>query len=115
MVITAKIKLQTTPAQFAALRATQLAFRDALNYVSQYAFTHGKMSNKEKLQKGTYQDLRTRFHLPSQTACSVSRHVELPIKGWGRRRNTTLHIADKDTPRNATKDWIRLLRMLFLR
>jgi len=33
-VITAKLKLQTTPEQFAALRATQLAYRDALNYVT---------------------------------------------------------------------------------
>jgi hypothetical protein len=27
--ISAKLQLQTTPAQFAALRATQLAYRDA--------------------------------------------------------------------------------------
>jgi hypothetical protein len=29
--ITAKLKLQTAPTQFAALRETQLAYRDALN------------------------------------------------------------------------------------
>src|SRR5207248_2202399 len=33
-IITAKLKLQTDHSQFAALRHTQLAYRDALNYVS---------------------------------------------------------------------------------
>ena len=52
-VLTAKLKLHTTSEQFAALRAMQLAYRDALNYVSQYAFAHHKMSNAVKLQDGT--------------------------------------------------------------
>src|SRR6476659_2621568 len=78
--ITAKLKLRTTPEQFAALRATQLAYRDALNYVSQYAFAHGKMSNKVKLQDGTYDEVRARFHLPSQMACSVPRQVGATYK-----------------------------------
>ena len=51
--LTAKRTLQTTPQQFRALRQTQLAYRDALNYVSRYAFAHGKMSNKVGLQDGT--------------------------------------------------------------
>ncbi len=38
-ILTAKLKLTTTPEQFAALRQTQLAYRDALNAVSQYAFS----------------------------------------------------------------------------
>jgi len=38
-----QLKLQTTPEQFRALRHTQLAYRDALNSVSRYAFAHGKM------------------------------------------------------------------------
>jgi predicted transposase len=53
-VIFAKLKLNTTPEQFAQLRATQLVYRDALNFVSKYAFEHGKMSNAVSLQKGTY-------------------------------------------------------------
>jgi hypothetical protein len=44
--LTAKLKLQTTPEQFRALHHTRLAYRDALNSVSRYAFAHGKMSNK---------------------------------------------------------------------
>jgi len=68
-VFTAKLKLQTTPAQFQALRATQLAYRDALNSVRRYAFAHGKMSNKVALQEGTYQEIRSRYELPAQMAC----------------------------------------------
>jgi putative transposase len=74
-VITAKLKLHTTPEQFAQLRAMQLAYQDALNFASDYAFAHGKMSNKVALQDGTYLEIRTRFHLPSQMACSVPRQV----------------------------------------
>src|SRR5260370_14378725 len=80
MVLTAKLKLHTTPAQFQALRATQLAYRDSLNFVSQYAFAHGKMSNRVALQDGTYDDIRSRFHLPSQIACSVPRQVGATYK-----------------------------------
>ena len=78
--ITAKLKLHTTPEEFAALRAMQLAYRDALNYVSRYAFAHGKKSNAVALQDGTYDDVRTRFHLPSQMACSVPRQVGATYK-----------------------------------
>ena len=74
-VLTAKLKLHTTPEQFHALRATQLASRDALNDVSRSAFAHGKMSNQEGLQDGTYQEIRSRFGLPAQMACSVPRQV----------------------------------------
>ncbi len=79
-VITAKLKLHTDPSQFKALRTTQLAYRDALNYVSQYAFEHGKTSNRVALQDGTYDEVRTRFHLPSQMACSVPRQVGATYK-----------------------------------
>jgi putative transposase len=90
-VITAKIKLHPTPEQFAKLRTTQLAYRDSLNYVSQYAYDHGKMSNKVKLQDGTYDEIRARFHLPSQMACSVPRQVGATYKGlWTKvKKNAT--------------------------
>ena len=79
-VITAKLKLHTTPSQFSALRVTQLAYRDSLNLVSRYAFEHGKMSNAVKLQDGTYTEIRARFHLPSQMTCSVPRQVGATYK-----------------------------------
>src|SRR3954453_15697499 len=92
---TAKIKLHTTPEQFAKLRTTQLAYRDSLNFVSQYAFKHGKMSNKVALQDGTYDDIRARFHLPSQMACSVPRQVGATYKAlWTKvKKNATARSA----------------------
>jgi IS605 OrfB family transposase len=78
--LTAKLKLHTTPDQFRALRQTQLAYRAALNYVSRYAFSHGKISNKVALQEGTYADIRTQFGLPAQMACSVPRQVGATYK-----------------------------------
>ncbi len=59
--IIAKLKLQTTSGQFQALRATQMAYRDALNAVSRYAFEHGKMSSNVPRQVGaTYKTLWTK-------------------------------------------------------
>ena len=83
--ITAKLQLQTTPEQFRALRQTQLAYRDALNAVSRYAFAHGKMSNQLGLQEATYLDIRSRFGLPAQMACNVPRQVGQPTGRSGRR------------------------------
>jgi IS605 OrfB family transposase len=85
--ITAKLKLQTTPDQFRALRQAQLAYRDALNHVSRYAFAHGKMSNQIGLQEATYLDIRTRFGLPAQMACNVPRQVGATYKAlWAKVR-----------------------------
>jgi IS605 OrfB family transposase len=79
--LVAKLKLHTTPEQFQALRRTQLAYRDALNYVSRYAFKHGKKSNQQWLQRETYAVIRSRFQLPSQMACNVPRQVGATYKG----------------------------------
>jgi putative transposase len=73
--LTAKLKLLTTPDQFRALRATQLAYRAALNYVSGYSFAHRKTSSRKRLQKATYDALRSQFGLPAQMACNVPRQV----------------------------------------
>src|SRR6266568_5518568 len=80
-IIAAKLKLITTPDQFAALRTTQLAYRDALNAVSSYAFEHGKTSSTVALHRGMYPELCARYHLPSQLACSVERQVAATYKG----------------------------------
>jgi IS605 OrfB family transposase len=80
-ILTAKLKLLATPEQQQLLRQTQLAYRDALNAVSRYAFAHGKTSNVSRLHKGMYAELRVRFGLPSQLACSVERQVAATYKG----------------------------------
>jgi putative transposase len=85
--LTAKLKLNTTREQFKQLRQTQLAYRDALNYVSRYAYAHGKMSNKVGLQDGTYAEIRARYHIPAQMACSIPRQVGATYKTlWTRAK-----------------------------
>jgi putative transposase len=97
-IITAKLKLLTTPDQFAALRAAQLAYRDALNTVSHYAFEHGKTSSTITLHKGMYAELRTHYHLPSQLACSVERQVAATYKGlWTKLKKNAEHRRKKIT------------------
>src|SRR5256712_1984171 len=89
--LTAKLKLKTTPEQFKALRQTQLAYRDALNSVSQYAFEHGKTSSGRALQKGCYDDIRLKFCLPAQMACNVPRQVGATYKGlWTKVKQNAL-------------------------
>ncbi|MGO8946759.1 MAG: RNA-guided endonuclease InsQ/TnpB family protein [Ktedonobacterales bacterium] len=78
--LTAKLKLTTSPEQFQVLRTTQLAYRDALNLVSAYAFAHGKTSNQQRLQRETYAQVRSRFGLPAQMACNVPRQVGATYK-----------------------------------
>src|SRR6266516_1117426 len=79
-IITAKLKLQTDPAQFQGLRATQLAYRDALNYVSRYSFEHGKISNQIRLRDETYYEIRALYKLPAQMATNVPRQVGATYK-----------------------------------
>jgi IS605 OrfB family transposase len=84
---TAKLKLLTTTDQFAALRATQLAYRDALNLVSQYSFAHGKTSSCLRLHRALYSTIRDECTLPAQIACSAFRQVGATYKGmWTRAR-----------------------------
>jgi putative transposase len=91
-ILSAKLKLQTTPEQFAALRAIQLAYRDSLNAVSRYAFTTEKISNAKELHNGMYHEIRTRFGLPSQMACTVSRQVGATYKAlWTKLKQNAAH------------------------
>ena len=62
------------------MRTTQLAYRDALNSVSRYAFAHGKTSNQMRLQRETYVDIRATYGLPAQMACNVPRQVGATYK-----------------------------------
>jgi len=97
-IITAKLKLTTTKEQFEALHQTQLAYRDALNAVSRYAFSQGKTSNVTRLHKGMYSELRVQYHLPSQLACSVERQVSATYKGlWTKLKKNVEHRRKKIT------------------
>ncbi|HZS79113.1 MAG TPA: transposase [Ktedonobacteraceae bacterium] len=97
-IITAELKLIPTKEQFEALRQTQLAYRDALNAVSRYAFSCDKTSNVTRLHKGMYTELRARYHLPSQLACSVERQVAATYKGlWTKLLKNAAHRRAKIT------------------
>ncbi len=97
-IITAKLKLNTNTEQFHALRQTQLVYRDALNAVSQYAYVHGKTSSAITLHRGMYTELRARYRLPSQLACSVERQVAATYKGlWTRLKKNAEHCRHKIT------------------
>ncbi len=99
--LTAKLKLKTTPDQFALLRQTQLAYRDGLNMVSRYSFLHGKTSNALRLQQETYHDLRSQFGLPAQMACNIPRQVGATYKGlWTKwRKNQEARAAGRTKKR----------------
>src|SRR5258706_12175025 len=90
--ITAKLKLHLTAEQFRALRQTQLAYRDALNAVSRYAFAHGKISNQRTLQREMYDEIRRCYHLPAQMACNVPRQVGATYKTlWTKAKHNAAH------------------------
>src|SRR5215831_1656113 len=103
VLLTAKLKLLTTPEQAEQLLRTALAYRDALNYTSRVAFAQGKTSNKAALQKLVYQDLRARFGLSAQLACNVPRQVASTYKGlWTKVMQNAQHRAS-----GYTKKWYR--------
>src|SRR5258707_11414780 len=90
--LTATLKLHTTPEQRQLLRQTQLAYRDALNYVSRYAFAHGKISSERRLHKELYYDVRAQFKLPSEMTTNVIRQVAATYKGlWTKLRKNIEH------------------------
>jgi IS605 OrfB family transposase len=100
-ILTAKLKLRTSPEQFRALRQTQLVYRDALNHVSRYAFEHGKMSSGRALQRECYEEIRVQYHLPAQMACNVPRQVSATYTTlWTKvKQNAALRQAGKTKKR----------------
>ena len=64
---TTLLKLAPTSEQAQALLDTLYAFNAACDYVASQAF-EAKVANKFELQKMTYGELRTTYHLPAQLA-----------------------------------------------
>src|SRR6266567_1613412 len=93
--VSAKLKLNTSPEQFQALRRMSLAYRDGLNAISRYAYAHGKTSSNQSLHRGMYAELRARYRLPSQLACSAQRQVAATYKGlWTKvKKNAQARLA----------------------
>ncbi len=61
------LKLAPTENQHQALLDTMHAFNAACNYIAQQAF-EAQVANKFELQKMTYGEVRTTYHLPAQLA-----------------------------------------------
>ncbi|WP_189065975.1 RNA-guided endonuclease InsQ/TnpB family protein [Deinococcus seoulensis] len=80
IVRSAKLKLRCSPEQHSRLLAVTTAYRDAQNHASQWAFTHGKTSSGIAIHKGCYADIRARYGLASQLACSVRDSVSAAYK-----------------------------------
>jgi hypothetical protein len=77
-----------------ALRQTQLAYRDALNLASRYAFTQGKVSNAHTRQKAIYREVRARCGLPAQLTISAMRQVGATYKTlWTKVKQNAQHRA----------------------
>ena len=77
----AKLKLTCSPEQATQLQRVTSAYRDAQNHCSRWAFDNGRTSSGSAIQKACYQEIRTRFGLASQLACSVRDSVAATYKG----------------------------------
>jgi IS605 OrfB family transposase len=89
---TAKLKLILSPAEKAQLREASLAYRDGLNHASRTAFEAGKTSNKRRIQKLCYAELRETYGLPAQLSVSVCRQVGASYQAlWTKAKNNAAH------------------------
>ncbi len=86
--LTAKFKLTHTLEQKIALDKVSLAFRNAMNFASRAAFEMDKTSSANKIHKAVYRDIREKYKLGSQMACSVSRYVGATYQAqWTKLKN----------------------------
>jgi len=75
VVRTAKLKLNCSSEQVAELQAVTAAFRDGQNFCSRWAFDNGKTTSNKAIHQACYSQLRERFGLSAQLACTVERQV----------------------------------------
>jgi len=86
---TVSLKLVNSPE---ALGETIDSFAQACNYVSQIAFENNYLSQRLALHRLTYKDIRSRFPLTAQMACSTIRQVAgtyTSMKSNGKRHLAT--------------------------
>ena len=74
LTVTAQIKLLPDESQIELLKQTKTSYLEACNYISETAFNNNVFKNS-KLHDDCYYDLRAKFRLPSQMACSVTKYV----------------------------------------
>ena len=78
--LTEQVKLITTPEQDARFLEFAKRYAAACDYVSKQAFVLGITKSSQKMHKLWYYDIRDRFDLKSQAACSVFRTVAARYK-----------------------------------
>lgn len=101
--ISAKLKLRHSPEQKAMLDAVTLAYRDALNFTSQTAFTLDKTSSASKIHNAVYGALRERFGLGAQLACTVERQVAASYKAQWTKLKQNLHARERGITKRGYK------------
>ena len=114
--ITVKLKLNHSPVQKQVIDGFSLKYRDGLNLASKIAFDNGKTSNKIKIQKLSYEQVRG-LGIPAQSACSIARdvgskyktqwtklkqHKENVAKGYTKKKYKGLDNVIKFTSRTCT-------------
>ena len=80
VVRTAKLKLHCSPEQSTALRLVTAAYREAQNLCSGWAFTNNKTSSNHAIHRACYAEIRQRYGLSSQLACTAERSVATAYK-----------------------------------
>jgi len=105
VVRTAKLKLICSPEQAANLRGVTSAYRDAQNHCSRWAFDHGKTSSGAAIQKGCYGEIRTKYGLASQLACSVRDSVAATYKGLWTKTKQAAERGKTAVARKAAGSW----------
>ena len=81
-VISAKLKLKTSPEVFNSLRLLVNAYKDALNFTSNFTFKYLNKTSKQDIIHATcYETCRTQFCISAQLTCSVIKNICSIYKG----------------------------------
>lgn len=89
--ITAKIQLLPTTEQQVEIDNTLIAIKDSLNYTSEIAYKNN-ISNKTKIQKLVYYDIRKKFGIKSQMACNICVAVGSTYSSMKSNKQNTLAV-----------------------
>jgi ribosomal protein L11 len=71
VVLSAKLKLLVDQQAYEELKIFAEIERDMWNWISEYNFTHGKLSRKSEIQKLVYGTAKELFGLSSQVTISI--------------------------------------------
>ncbi|MDH5796734.1 MAG: transposase [Anaplasmataceae bacterium] len=90
--VTAKIQLLPTKIQKIDIDNTLIAIKNSLNYTSRVAYKNNRLSNKTKIQKLVYYDIREKYGIKSQMACNVCVAVGSTYSSMKSNKQNTLAV-----------------------